>query len=74
MSTTTYQLETKWVDDEGKNFTQTFKHLDGENATDAQVKTFTEAYITNGSFLKKVPVSCTSATKVQTTRTDYDLS
>lgn len=71
---TTYDLETRWVDTDGNKFSRTFKHLDGENATDAQVKTFTQAYITNGSFLKNVPTSCIEAVKAQHTRTPYDLS
>ncbi len=73
MSTTTYALETKWVDEDGKNFTQTFKHHKG-TSTDAEVKAFAQGYITNGDFLKRVPTACTAATKIETVRTDYDLS
>ena len=73
MSTTTYELDTKWQDTDGKNFSKTFKYHNSES-TDAQVKTFAQAYITNGSMFKRVPTQCISATKVQITETPYDLS
>ena len=70
---TKYRLDLVLVDEDGKEFILSYNNHKG-TSTDQEIKTFVNSLITNGDFLKRVPVNCVSATKVELNSIEYDLS
>ena len=73
MSTTAYKLKATFKTPEGSQFSWTISNHNSE-ATDAQVATFMQAMVTNGDPFTRVPATAVSATKIQETSIDYNIS
>ncbi len=71
MSTTTYKVKFQFIDEDNKNTTITINNAKG-GITDQEVQTAAQAIVTNGSFLKQVPVTLVSAWYEETVVTPFD--